>query len=119
VVTDEELKARHEALAAKRDEQRKTEAKAHAQQDIIDREAIADLEAEHGFDRVLPIALLGWKPNAGAATIVAVRVPLKSESIIKRYESQITKPKPDLAAALHLLAESCVVYPDRKTQKDL
>jgi hypothetical protein len=118
-VTDEELQKRREALANKRDEQRTSEAKAHALQEIVDLEAIAELEAEHGFDRVLPVKLIGWKPGADAATHIAVRVPLKRESLIKRYESQITKPKADLAAALHTLAEACVVYPDRKTQKDL
>jgi hypothetical protein len=87
-VTDEELQKRREALANKRDEQRTSEAKAHALQEIVDLEAIAELEAEHGFDRVLPVKLIGWKPGADAA-------------------------------ALHTLAEACVVYPDRKTQKDL
>lgn len=110
---------RKAALLAKREEQRLVEAAAHADQELTDLEALVDLEAVHGFDRVLRIDLKGWKPGAGAATLVAIRVPMKSESFFRRFESKVSKPKADTLAAMHELAEGCVVYPDREKQKDL
>ena len=118
-MTDDEIQERRDAIAAKREGQRKTESQAHALQELTDLEAIVELEAGHGYDRVLPVKLNGWKPDEGAATHIAVRVPMRREQTYKRFEAQTSKPKADLPAALHLLAESCVVYPDRKAQKEL
>lgn len=112
---EERIKAAQE----RRDAQASVEKAAHTEQFADDMEAIADLEAEHGYGRIRCIHLDGWKPGHGAATLVAARVPLKSESVFKRYESQITKPKADVVSALHTLAEACVVYPSRKDAKEL
>ncbi len=105
------------AAQARRATQKAAEAEAHADQLADDLEALADLEGEHGYDRVLRIDLRGWKPGAGSATMVVARIPLKREDLFKRFEQSAARAKSgtdDALKALHQLAESCVVYPARK-----
>ncbi len=99
---------------SKREALRTLEANAHAEQQATDIEALVELEAEHGYDRVLRVDLVGWKPEAGASTMVIARVPLRSESFVQRFEKSISTPKADVLKAWHLLAEACIVYPSRK-----
>lgn len=95
------------------------EAEAHAEQQASDIERLVDLEEKHGFDRVLRIDLGGWKPGAGAATMLVARVPLASEPAFKRFQDTIAKPKTDHIEAANTLAATCIVYPHRKDDKDL
>ena len=108
------------AAQARRDAQRAAEAEAHAEQLANDLEALADLEAEHGYDRVLRVDLRGWKPGPGAATMVVARIPTKRDDIFKRFESMAARAKSgtdDGLKALHQLAEACIVYPARKSDE--
>lgn len=110
VKTPEQRKA---AALAKRELQKKGEAEAFAVQEADDIERLVELEGEHGFERVLRIDLNGWKPGAGAATLVVARVPFASEKVYKRFEETVSKPKAENLKAAHALAEACLVYPHR------
>lgn len=107
------------AAMEKRERLKAEEAAAFAEQQANDIEQLVELEAEHGFDRVYRIDLNGWKPGSGAATMVVVRIPLKSESVFKRFEDTVSKPKSDNLKAAVILAESCLVYPNRKEHAEL
>lgn len=95
------------------------EAEAHAEQQATDIERLVDLEEKHGFDRILRIDLGGWKPDAGAATLVAARVPLASEGVFKRFQVALNSPKADHAQAANTFAAACLVYPHREDDKKL
>lgn len=110
---------RKRAAEARRALLREEHTAAHAEQEAADMERVVDLEDEHGFDRVLRINLRGWKAGSGAATLVAARIPLSSERVVKRFEDTVSKPKAENLKALHLLAESCLIYPSRKDEKEL
>lgn len=105
------------AAQARREALKAAEAEAHAEQLATDLEALADLEAAHGFDRVLRVDLRGWKAGSGATTMVVARIPLRRESHVKRFEETAARAKSGTnegLAALHTLAEACIVYPHRK-----
>lgn len=105
------------AAQARREAMKAAEAEAHAEQLATDLEALADLEAEHGFDRVIRVDLRGWKPGSGATTMVVARIPLRREDAVKRFEQTAARSKQgsdDGLKALHTLAEFCIVYPHRK-----
>jgi hypothetical protein len=113
---------RKAAVEEKRAAMRAELEEARAEQEATDLEALVDLEAEHGFDRILRVNLRGWKKGVGAATMVIARVPERKESFFKRFEQTISKAKEGSGArldALHALAEACIVYPNKKTQKEL
>lgn len=104
------------AALEKREKLKAAEAEAFAEQQAADIEALVELEAEHGFERILRIDLNGWKPGMGAATMVVARVPLASESLFKRFEQTIAKAKPNSTeghTAAIQLGEACIVYPPR------
>lgn len=110
------------AANAKREALKAAEAAAHAEQQATDIEALVELEEKHGFERVLRIDIGGWKSGEGAATLVVVRIPKTSESVFKRHEQTISKAKEGSTSKLdsaHLLADTCLLYPSRETQKDL
>lgn len=110
------------AAQARRDEMQAIEAEAHAEQLAADMEALADLEAAHGFNRVKSIPIGGvWQSGTGATTMVIVRVPLRRESVMKRFEETAARSKSgsdEGLKALHALAEACIVYPHRKDQAE-
>lgn len=113
---------RIKAALEKRAQMQAAEANAYAEQQASDIEALVDLESEHGFDRVLRIDLVGWKPGSGASTLVAARIPLGSEKVIKRFEDTVAKSKERTTAnltAMQTVGLSCIVYPDREKQKEL
>lgn len=92
------------------------------EQQAADLEALVDLEAEHGFDRVLRVDLTGWKPGTGAATMAVVRVPYGSEAYFKRFEQTIAKAKDGSTTRVdagYTLARACLVYPSEKDAPDL
>lgn len=111
--------SRKATALAKRAALKSAEAEAFAEQEAIDFERLVDLEEEHGFERVLRIDLGGWKPNAGAATMVVARVPLGSERDYKRFEETVSKPKSENLKAAHTLALACIVYPHPKNDAAL
>ncbi len=102
------------AAYARRQTLKDSEAKAFEEQQASDIEALVTLEEEHGFERVLRIDLKGWTPGKGAATMVIARVPFAREALFKRFEETVSKPKADNLKAGHVLATSCIIYPNRK-----
>jgi len=110
VTPAERIAAAQERRAALKAE----EAAAFAEQQATDIEQLADLEEAHGFDRVLRVDLSGWKAGSGAATMVVVRIPLKSESFYKRYVDTVAAKNSDPVKATETLAEACLVYPNPK-----
>lgn len=89
---------------------------AYQEQLASDLEALADIEAEHGFDRVARVNLGGWVPDVGLPTLVAVRVPRSSEVVYKKFEQQINGHKegsPQRLTAQHDLGLACLVYPPK------
>lgn len=118
-LTTEERRA---AALEKREALKVDFAAAFAEQQVNDLEALVELEAEHGFGRVIKIDIGGWKAGEGAATLVVVRVPRARDAFFKRYEETVTKAKEGTTARLeaaHMLTESCLLYPSKKDQKEL
>lgn len=102
------------AALAKREAQKQAEAAAFAEQQATDIEALVELEAEHGFDRILRIDIKGWRPGSGAATLVAAKIPTGSSSLVRRYEQRVARAKQgttEILDAGEQLAKACVVYP--------
>lgn len=105
---------RIEAAQKRRSELARVEAEKKLDQEATDLEAIADLEAEHGNDRVIRIAISAWKPGVGAPTSIAVRVPLASEKLCQRFIEQINRAKEgskERLTAQDSLATECIIYP--------
>lgn len=111
------LTAKERILAAqkKRDAVKTSEEEPRDEQLATDLERIADLEAEHGYDRIIRIDLTGWRPGMGAPTLVGVRVPMQSEKKCQRFIDQINRAKEhskERLTAQDLLGESCMAYPE-------
>ena len=102
------------AAQARRDALKAAEAEMFAEKFATDLEALAELEAEHGEARVLRIDIGGWKPGAGAATMIVGRVPTKKDSIYKRFVDTVAKQNADNVKATDTLAAACLVYPARE-----
>jgi hypothetical protein len=118
VSVDEKIAEIQARRAAKRD----AEKGAYLAQQVLDLEALAALEDEHGFERVFSTVIGGWKPGEGSATLVVARLPKRSESIYKRFEQTIHKAKQGTTAfgdAGDVLARSCIVYPSEKEKPEL
>lgn len=106
------------AALAKREALKTAEAEAFAEQQATDLEALFELETEHGFDRVVRIDLNGWKPGAGAATMVVVVVPTGTDKSYLRFQETAAKAKPQSTTVMNaatLLASVCMVYPAPKS----
>ncbi len=107
-----------QAAEAKREARKAKASAAHDAQLATDLDAIDALEELHGDSNVAVVRLdvRGYVPGLPAA--VAARCPKPGE--LKRFRDQ-TKPQkdgrnrdvqPDHIAAVELVAESCLVYPD-------
>jgi hypothetical protein len=102
------------AAKARRQAQADAEALAKSEQMAADLEAVADAEAEHGYDRIIRIDLTGWRPGMGAPTCVAVRVPMAADKLCQRFIEQINRSKEhsrERLTAQDLLGAACIVYP--------
>lgn len=111
-----------QAIQERREARKAMEKAAYDAQRVLDMTALADLEDELGYERVKAISLSGWRPGEGAATMVVVRLPRKSEAVFKRFEQMLTRAKEGTPAKLEaqtLLAESCLVYPSKKDSPEL
>lgn len=121
IVADKPTAAERIAAArSKRDALQAVEETARDEQLANDLEAIADLEAEHGFERIIRIQLPGWTPGKGAPTCVAVRVPYAKEQKCKRFIQLINASKEhtrERIEASEQLGESCMVYPKLGTDE--
>lgn len=107
------------AVQARRARQAEGEANARLEQEATDLEAIADLEATHGNDRVIAITIGTWKPGVGAPARIAVRVPLGSEKLCQRFIEQINKAKEgsrERLTAQDALATECWEYPPKGSE---
>lgn len=107
---------RIDAAKARRMKTSEAEGEAKLEQEATDLEAIADLEAEHGFDRIIRIGLNAWKPGMGAPASIAVRVPLGSEKLCQRFIETINRSKEgakERLTAQDALAVECWVYPPK------
>lgn len=111
-----------QAIQARRDARKAQEKAVYDAQRVLDMTALADLEDEHGYERVKSISLSGWRPGEGAATMIVVKLPRKSESVFRRFEQMTSKAKEGTQAKLEaqtMLAESCIVYPSKKDNPEL
>ncbi len=111
---------RIEAAKKRIADQRESHESARLEQHATDLEKLAELEAEHGPDRLVKVGLKSWKE--GAATMVVACVPAKRDTVFRRYEQTISKAKSGTTQHLdssHLLAESCLVYPSKKNEPEL
>jgi hypothetical protein len=111
---------RIEAAKKKIADQREAHENARLEQHAIDLEKLAELEAEHGPDRLVRVGLKSW--GSGAATIVVARLPAARDVVFRRYEQTIAKAKPGTTQVLdasHQLTESCLVYPAKSTDPAL
>lgn len=107
------------AAQARREALKVAEAEAHAEQQATDLEALVELEAVHGYSRIVRVDLAGWKP--GAASMVVARIPLGSEAVYRRFEQTVAKAKKDSGDAMAAgatLATACLVYPDDKALRE-
>lgn len=104
------------AAQKRREEIKEAEGKLKLEQLAVDLEAIAELEAEHGHERVIRIELGGWKPGLGAPTCIGVLVPTGATHLIKRFTDQVHRTKehsPERIRAQEQLAAECWVYPEK------
>lgn len=104
------------AALARREALRAAEAEAYAEQQAADVEALVELEATHGFERVLRVDLGAWSPGKGAATMIVARVPTGADAIWRRFETKMGAAKKgtgDAQSAGVELATACLVYPEK------
>lgn len=114
MTTFAELEARRAARKAAYEE-------AYETQKLLDLERLDELEEEHGYGRVLRVDLGNWRDGSGAVTLMVLRLPLASEAVFKRFQQQVASDKASTAAKVEageVLARSCVVYPNPKTEAD-
>lgn len=108
------------AAQKKRDEQRAKERVERDEQEAIDLEAIADLEAEHGEARIVAISIANvWKPGAGAPVRIAALVPTGTSKLAQRWIDQINRSKEhsrDRLTAQDALATECWLYPAKGSE---
>jgi len=117
-----ELREKIAAQQARRDANKIAWALAHAEQLALDMERLASLEEEHGFERVQRFDVPAWNPGEGAATMVIARIPRAKEAIVKRFEQTSARAKEGdgkILDAGHVLARSCIVYPNETTERAL
>lgn len=87
-------------------------------QHLVDLAALADLEDEHGYDRLVRVELRGWKADSGATTMAVAKRARKSDKLYKRFVDMVRRSRKgekvddaEVERAGNLLAESCLVYP--------
>lgn len=105
---------RIDAIQKRREAKAKSEAEAKLAQEATDLEAIADLEDQFGFDRVVRINITSWAPGFGAPTSIAVRLPLASEMNCNKFIDRVNRAKEgskEKLVAQDDLAKECLVYP--------
>lgn len=110
---------RIDAAQAKRKALADKELDAKIEQLATDLEAICELEAEHGHDRVIRINLSSWVPGMAAPTCLAVRVPLESEKNCSKFIDRIHRAKDGSQEKLRAqddLARECIVYPPKGSE---
>lgn len=119
----EEAEKKREAVAAE-------EELPYLEQRAIDLERAADLEAEYGAKRVWKMDVKGWCPKERvkgatheAATLVMVKLPLRSEGNWQRFQSEIVRYREESGTKsipeIERLARVCMVYPHPKSDKAL
>lgn len=111
---------RIDAAAARRDTLKRELAAELVLQAAADAEAITDLEALEGFNRIIAIDLSNvWKPGVGAPTRVAVMVPSASDGLAQRFIETINKHKEGSRERLQAqdsLAIECWRYPEKGSE---
>jgi len=125
----EELRKRIEAAEKKREATAAGEELPYLEQRATDMERVAELEAQYGSKRVWKMDVKGWCPmdrvkgaTREAATLVAVKLPLRSESTWQRFQNEIIRYREEerkSVATVEQLARVCMVYPDPKTEAEL
>lgn len=103
------------AIEKRRAERAVANEAARKEQFAIDMEALDGLEEQHGHERVFRVVLDGWQAGHGAATLVAYRLPLSSEAVVKRFLQQANATNPNAqqrVEASDALAKACIVYPE-------
>jgi hypothetical protein len=118
VRTPQELaQARLDAANERREAIKRELAAEQILQAAIDVEAITELEAVEGFNRVIAIDLGAvWKPGVGAPTRVAFTVPTESDGLCQRFIETINKHKEgsrERITAQNALAIECWRYPEK------
>lgn len=98
------------AAEAARAEKRERQAEARAAQRLIDLEAVAELETEHGASRV---AIIDVPHTPGLPTLVVARCAEEAE--LKRYRFRLKPEKDgtpgDSVGAAEEMADNCLIYP--------
>jgi len=118
----EELEEKIAEVRKRRAAQAQKEHKPWLVQNLKDQLALADLEDEHGPNRVWSIEFEGWKAEEGAATLIVVLLPTRSEKKFKKFQQLVLKNReraPQVLTAIEQLARTCVVYPHPEEQKEL
>lgn len=113
---DEQIEALNERRAKGRD----AHETAWKTQHVADLEALANLEDEHGYDRLVRVELRGWKADSGAATMAVAKRARASDKLYKRFVDMVRRSKKgervddnEVERAGNMLAESCLVYPSK------
>ena len=120
--TEAEYTARIEAAQAKRKANADSETLPKLAQRAADLEALADLEVEHGNERIVQIDLVGWVPEKGAATMVIALLPNGNDAKFKRFIQQANesnlKAKGKVDAS-EMFGRGCIVYPSKVDHPDM
>lgn len=97
-----------EALQAERDRKKAEFKAARDAQELIDLEAIMQLESEHG-DESMVVLDVPFTP--GFPVKIAARLPLPQE--IKRYRARVKVKDPDAVGAAEEVADVTLIYPNK------
>ncbi len=101
-----------EKVQAKREAMRLEWAAAEAAQNLIDQEALVDLEDEYGFGSVVSLKVPGFKK--GLPTLAVVRSPGGGTGYYTKYKDQVRRAGKDakkIGEAQEQIGEACLVYP--------
>jgi len=111
------LERRIAAAKKKREMTAEAERLPKLEQQATDMEIVADLEAEHGTERVIVIPLSGWVASRGMVTMVAALLPEATDHKIKKIQQIASNDKTtgnEKLKASEQLGRQCLVYPSPK-----
>ena len=113
----QDAKSKIEEIQARRDAMRAPLAAKEQEQHLVDMEALADAEEEHGFGCVKPLKVHGYKE--GVATFAIIKSP-GGTAYYRRYLDQLrnAKKESEKGKAQELLGESCVIYPPKGEERE-
>jgi hypothetical protein len=117
-----ELEREAESIDKERTAREQAEMLPRMEQHVADMRAVNKLEAEHGHNRVGVATLKGWTPGCGAATLIAVVVPKRSDHRYQKFQQQILAHRKNphgTTKAIEELGSNAIGYPHKERDREL